>query len=231
MRHAFFALIILGFFYAQAQEDFLVTVKKDTIYGQIDFRQSTFYDEIEVKSDDGKKTFKAYQIELAIRKGEIYKPVSYGNKKAIGKLIKEGRLSQYLFRSDGENAFINEVLVKSDNETLLVSNIGFKKRLIKFLSDCEELSSKISNKELGASDLDKIINIYNNDCEEEVKKIDIAKKDFSQITELADLLKDITGKLNAGEQIPSYMVEALERHSNTNVNLKIKELLEHVKNQ
>ncbi len=160
----FFILIGMNMRLTQAQEDFVVTNKKDTIKGKVGFTQRSFYDIVDVRNDGGKQTFKAYQIIYASKDGSQYHPITFNNRRVIGKVINAGHLSHYLVMEEGSNRFENAILLKEDGSALQISYVGFRKRLMEFLKSCPAVVDKIKSKELAASDLEKILSSYNSEC-------------------------------------------------------------------
>lgn len=222
------ALLILSS--VQAQGDYLVTLNNDTLYGKIGFIQNRFYDEVILENDKKKETFKSFQIVTAFVDEANYEPLTFNNKKVIGRCLVKGRISHYQVVGETGNTFSTGLLVKSDNEQLIVSNIGFRKLLSAFVSDCNDLSKRITNKELRSSDLNKIIEIYNNDCDEQ--RADGPETNTNiELSEFAQLILDITSKMEKGEKIPNYMVEALKNSDFNAIELKAQKLLEEIQSK
>ena len=180
-----------------SQESYLITLKNEKIYGNIGFTRNNFYDEIQIKNDDGRRTYKAYQIESANVDGDLYEPITYNNRKVIGKVITKGKLNRYLVMSEGSNGFNTEILFKDSEKSLLVSNLGFRKRLIDFLKDCPSLSQKIENKEIPVSNLERITKEYNQNCgRENTRPLIMASKtqEETNLVDFAQLILDINNK-------------------------------------
>ena len=220
---------------AIAQEDFVVTLENDSIKGKVGFTRRSYYDEVEVRNDDGKQTFKAYQIISADKDGTKYFPITYKNRRTIGKVVTKGGLSHYLVMAEGINGFGNAILVREDGAVLQVSNIGFKKRLIEFLRSCPIVAEKIENKEIPASDLDTILPLYNSECSnippaQEVA--DIQKTaESNQLSDFAQLIIDIQSKIDAGEKVPSYMIDALKSTDSSAIQEDLQALIKKLESQ
>ncbi|MEQ8905935.1 hypothetical protein [Ekhidna sp.] len=209
---------------SRAQSDFLVTLERDTIYGQISFTQERYYDEVVIRTQSGKENFKAYQIISATLTGDIYQPITFNNKKIIGKLLNKGFLSHYAIKQDGGNTFDTNVLIKVGGETLIVPNIGFRKKVAEFVGDCETLSNRILDKEFGVTDLGQIVQEYNQGCQNEYEN-------YRDLIDLSNLILEITSKLEKNENIPGHMIESLKEASKKSINIQVLSLLESIKSK
>ncbi|WP_436515436.1 hypothetical protein [Ekhidna sp. To15] len=160
MKYFVTALLIGSSILVKAQEDFLVTLKGDSTFGEITIFQSTFYDEVQVKSKKSKELFKAFQIQSVMMNGERFEPINHNNKRIMALLISKGYLSLYAVRPEDSKSYRERVLYK-DEKSFLIPNISFRKKIVAFLDDCPTLTDRIKGKELGLSNIDEIINIYN----------------------------------------------------------------------
>ena len=220
----------LGF----AQDDFLVTLEKDTIRGKLGFLRKSYYDAVELKNEDGKRTFKSYQIQSAYSRGETYIPITFKNRRVIGKLIEQGNLSHYQIMTEETNGFGSGVLIKEDGSFLQISTLGLRKRLIEFINSCPTLVDKIENKEISASNLSEVISFYNGECtssstssEEVIQE----SNDANQLKEFAQLIIDIQKKMDAGETVPSYMINALKSTDVQSMHEDLKDLIKKLESQ
>ncbi len=224
---AFFIVISVSVF---AQQDILITLEGDTLEGKVSFFRKSYYDQVELKNEEGKEVYKSYQITSARKDDISYFPIVYNNRRVIGKLISKGALSHYMVMSEDVNGFGTEILVKEDDTHLVVSNIGFRKRLLEFINDCQVLIDKLESKEMSASDLSNVISIYNNSCAngegstpilEDIPEIE----ESSDLQEFAQLIIDIQKKIDAGEKVPSYLIEALKEVEPSSIQEDIKKLI------
>jgi hypothetical protein len=149
------------------------------------------------------------------------------------KLLKSGYLSLYAFQLENQVTYDGLLLRKKDGATLEVPNLGFKKLMSKYLSDCEQVSEKIDNGELNKKNLDKIIDEYNSCIEmrtsahekiisqnaEQSKKINSwdtleekvkNKPDFEGKTNALEMISDIKNKIRHEEKIPNFLLEGLK---------------------
>jgi len=210
---------------AFSQEDYLITLKGDSIAGKIEFTQGDFFDEVVIKTDDGKKKYKAFQLARIAKGGDFYEPVDYLQKKMVGKVVVKGPVSFYRVRSEGSFQFNSEIFSKQSGETLGISNIGFRKKTKAFFSDCPSLVEKLENGEFSSGKLEEIVTFYNSgNCvipEEEPKE-----SDNPSLADLADLIKDIENKIEKGEPVPSYMIQALEGFKEINLSSMVDAYIE-----
>lgn len=155
-------------------------------------------------------------------------------------LVKEGFLSLYRYStSNRTDDFGINVIQKFGSESLPIPGIiGFRNQMADYLSECRPLSKKIETKELKRKDLDLIVEEYNS-CiavqQSEKAKVSpqviktetkISSSDQSLINDFVTLLKysekvddkeavtemfsDLTTKINAGQKLPDYLVNALK---------------------
>ncbi|MEM6643700.1 MAG: hypothetical protein AAF616_12030 [Bacteroidota bacterium] len=205
-----------------AQEDYLITLKGDTIFGSITLYQNTYFDEALVKNEEGKERYKSYEILTISRPEEAFDPIAHKGKRVFGKQVIKGPLSLYLVKGEN-NQFSEEVLIREDGESSYVPTIGFKKVIASFLASCPALASKIEEKALSKPDLDKIIAEYNQ-CDKTATVSD-QEQPNDRIFEFAALLVDLESKIKTGEKIPIYMKSALEEYQGTDLNEMLSELL------
>lgn len=193
----------------------------------------------------GKETFKIYQVKrIEDENGDIYEPIQLNRYITFGRKVKEGFLSLYYYTDDGSTARFNQLaLVKADNSSIKVPGfMGFRKAMSDFLDDCPRVADKIDNKDLGKSDLYQIIDEYNAclDTKTEVilatetsktKEVTINEeltkqfetfretlKNSSAVNnkkEALDMFNDFADKLANGENIPSYLSNALKQAIST----------------
>lgn len=224
----FFTLLLIGTAtLVSGQNDYLINLKGDSIFGKIDIYRDTYYDGINVKTSEGKKVFKAFQIKEAKVDSDLYEPINYRNRKVIGKVLAKGRLSYYAVIPEDQVVFADRILYKEDQSFLLAS-ISFRKRIAEFVSDCDDLFQRIKNKELGYADIDEIVRIYNNDCME-TKVIANDVPDNTELISFAQLLLDITSKIDKDEEVPNYMIDALSKYSEMSLDDQVEELLKSLK--
>jgi len=163
MRIKFIALFLLIFLSYQARsQDYLVTLQRDTVTGDIDILLPDALSESIVINSAGEKTrYKAYQFITAYIDSSFYRPVKLGDKYRLMKVVKDGYLSLMLFRPDNSYEFGSQYLLKKTLEGLEISNIGFRKRVTEYLKECPELVAKIDEKVYKKADLLTIVDAFN----------------------------------------------------------------------
>lgn len=211
----------------KAQNGYLVTLEGDSIFGEVNFARATYYDEVKIKHQNGNKTYKALIVKCVVKDGEIYEPINYNNRRTIAKLLTKGTLSYYAIRPESKVQYTDRVLYK-DGEALPLSSIGFRGNAINFLSDCQTLKFKLEERELGFTDIDEIINIYNSSCGKD-EETPVIVTDYKRLIDFSQLLFDITTKLENGENVPDYMIDALDNYSDISIDSEVKGLLVELK--
>lgn len=222
------------------QNDYVITTQRDTVKGTVQILlPAERYEEITIETENDSRRLKAFQL-LELRKDSlIYKSVKLGEVYRIMQLEKDGYLSLLSFRPDGNYAFGSKYLLKKSGEGIEVPTLLFKKLMADFLSDCDEVESKIKDKTYKRSDLEAIVTNYNECIQsqtvdlytaaKEVKtppvetlapgavsdKLQTIRKKLQTIRsgeapELTVLLNDVESKLKKGEKVPSYMLSALK---------------------
>ncbi|UII20213.1 hypothetical protein [Fulvivirga ligni] len=156
-------LLTLSFVAANAQEDHVITIHQDTLYGSIQILLPTPHsEEIILKTDDGKDRYKAYQFTEFTYEGDTYVPVKTSTKYAIMKVKKEGYLSLLSYRAENNYDFGNLYLLKKTGEGTELPTFLWKKVMTDFLSNCPEVTTKIEDKTYKRNDIEDIVDVYNN---------------------------------------------------------------------
>ncbi|MEP1035063.1 hypothetical protein [Ekhidna sp.] len=227
MKHVLSLLLISLTYFVEGQEGYLITLDGDSTVGEIKITQGMYYDEVKIKTNAGREMHKAFKLKSIMIDNEVYEPINYNKRKTIAKVLAKGDLSFYAVRLENNTQYTERVLYKNNN-ALVVSSIGFRGSVADFLDDCVILTLKIKGRELGYSDIDEIIDFYNNRCEPQA--IDPAiEADTKAIINFSQLLFDITSRLENGEDVPDYMIEALEKYSAVSLDAEIKNLLSTLK--
>lgn len=203
-------------------QDFVVTNKMDTIYGDISF--DSFSNDLSLKNKIDKYTLKPYQINSVHYKNDIYKPIVYNKTRVFAKAIINGDLNLYLIRPEKEYEFSIKILLKKNGDILEVSKIGFKKYVSDFLVECTDLSTKIKDGTYKLGNLNTIIEEYNTQC----STINSDPDSISELKDLYQLLSDIYSKLDQNEPIPPYLKKALKEYENQDLKRLIEKLLEKI---
>lgn len=231
MRHTVIGLFLLLIaFSTQAQEDWIVMLEGDTIFGKVDFMIKKPYemDEVVVKVNKKKQRFSPLEVSRLSKKGEAYVPLKIYRKYQFAQVVSEGYLSWYKFinpESPRLSEFSLSVLTKLDGSIVPLSNIGFMRYVSNYLDDCQPLEAKIENNEFKQKDLPEVIAFYNDWIEKNTSNIYNASPKPTKSTtaidavissasknetlgkdeELLDMLSDVQSKLKDGKTIPAYL--------------------------
>lgn len=218
-------------------QDYVVTLKNDTIHGKVVIsKYSDQIQQVTVKGEQKKSTFKVYQVKSISNRHGIYHTLRIRGQYQLALLIKEGYLSYYKYSGNPTSTsliFETPLLYKKTTEAIEVPNIGFKKQMKVFLSDCEATLQKFEADEYSRNDLEKVVDEYNqciairteqineqrivavkeSSMADEIDEISDAVSISSSIkdkVELLEMLADVQKKLKNGESIPSYLIGALK---------------------
>ena len=253
MRSSLYTILLFLVSQATNAQDWLVTTTADTLRGEIAIElPMERYEEITLKSADGKQRFKAYQVIEFVKDDQKYRTKKQAGVYKVMLVVSEGYLSQFRYRENQGYEFSSIYLVKTDGESMEVSNLTFKRSLSNFLEDCQTVVDGLENKKYKRSDLDKIIVDYNT-CINEKSSFIISTEDQKKMPEVtnhqgiaiingilkktndnADLnaiLNDIKSKLSKGESIPGYLTSALMEQTADLKDIKegVDQLLESIK--
>jgi hypothetical protein len=224
-----FVVFLLLSVATQAQNNFLVTSKLDTIFGKPRILSYDLIDRVQIEVNKKKETFTALQVLSVTIDSQVYKPIQYENKILLMKMLKSGYLSLYAFRIENQNSFDGRFLTKLDGTSMEVPNLSFKRFMENFLKDCSSIVSKIKNGDFSKKELDKIVDEYN-ECianankdkvlpSSEVNEKSVAittligkveAQDFTSKKDALDLLRDIQSRVNKNESIPNYLTDGLK---------------------
>lgn len=221
-------LFLVGFG-ASAQTDYLVTLKSDTVKGDLRILSYDQLDRIQA-SNNGKKTmYTALDVVIVSIKNNFFKPVQMDNTIRLMKVLKSGYLSLYAFRLPNQSTYDGRYLVKLNGDAREMPNIGFKKVMAVYLEDCGSLSEKLKNGDIGKSNMEEIVDEYNT-CltknkpapvvetvaqtqqTEAIKMLmnKIKEQDFSTRQDALDILADIESKVKRNERVSNYLIEGLQ---------------------
>lgn len=237
--------IILTFVASLATaQDYVLTLKGDTLKGQVKMFVNGFDKKVQVTQDNKKKlTFNILQVKLFTINEDHYRPVKYGETYLFMKILKQGYLSLYAFQLNGQLNYDGRYLLKLDGNGMELPNLGFKKHMTRFLSECPQVTNQIEEGKLGYSNVDTIIDQFNTCISSNTayvssqiitnstKPVDIPNAKLDQWTALEskikdsdlpekndalDMVKEIKNKLSKGEQVPKFLSEALKNTLKTN---------------
>lgn len=230
-------VLILIEFAALAQTDYLITLKSDTIKGDLRIMSYDQLDRVQVSNNGKKEMFTALHILTLNKSNEFYKPVQIDKSIKLMKIMKTGYLSLYSFRLDNQTTYDGRYLVKLNGEVMEMPNLGFKKIMASFLEDCSELSEKLKKGDLRKGDTDEIIDEYNVCLSKEKSGFTVVPQSVSTPQALAatnqkeaiqnlmnkikelnfatkedalDILRDIESKVNRNDTVSNYLIEGLQ---------------------
>lgn len=232
--HIFLMIIILLVYKCAGAQDFVVTSKSDTLYGEVKPLLYGVEKKVQLQQEGKKKVvFPIFQVRSFVYRGETYQPVKGPDGYTFMKLQKAGYLSLYTYQLPNQITFDGYYLLKMDGKGTEVPNISFKKAMEKFLSDCPSVAEKIDRGDLSKKDLNTIIDEYNacidnvtidhtkviadrteatrilgpwDTLEEKVK----AEADFEGKANALEMIAEIKGKVTRSEKVPNFLIEGLK---------------------
>lgn len=230
----FITLFLIGFS-ALAQTDYVVTLKSDTLRGNIRILSYDQLDRAQVSIKGKKELYTALQILIVSIGNEFYKPVQIDNTVRLMKILRTGYLSLYGFKPENQNNYDGRYLVKLDGSSMEMPNIGFKKIMASYLEDCTELSEQVKKGDFGKAKLEEIVDRYNAcvskdkpavaqpsiSAEEALIKTNrmnaiqnlkskINEQTFSTKEDALDILRDIESKVDRNENVSNYLLDGLQ---------------------
>ncbi|NBP70164.1 MAG: hypothetical protein EBU52_15640, partial [Cytophagia bacterium] len=215
-------------------QDYVLTAKGDTLKGEVKMFVNGVEKRVQVTQENKKKTtLNILQVKSFVLKKELYRTVKFGDTYVFMKLLKEGYLSLYSFQLNGQLTYDGRYLLKLDGKGIEVPNLGFKKNMTRFLSECNNVTSQIESGTYGYSDLDTIIDLFNqcinsntfaqtaatlnskktptvNLDQWEALETKIQASSINEKNDALEMVKEIKNKLIKGEQIPKFLSEALK---------------------
>lgn len=237
-------LILLFLTYQCASgQDVLVTTQGDTIAGEVKPMFYTVEKNVQIKTNDDKKTFGLLDVKSYRVGNEWFYPIKGPDGYTYMKLLKSGYLSLYAFRSENGNSFDNRYIRKADGDGMEVPNLGFKKQMSKFISECNDVSTLVDQGQYKRNDLEKIIDEYNACIEARTNKVkteiavheaadikvnalDELEKTISGMSEFEgrataiEMIGDIKTRITRGERIPNYLIEGLRNTLSSQASLQ-----------
>lgn len=218
MKNIFYFLLILFSSLTYSQTDYLITLKGDTIHGEISISSQKFYDLATVKTESGKREFKSFLVHAVSRDGLFLDPVSYENKQVFAQRLILGPVSLYLVKTEGSPDYNQAYLVKSTGKALVVPNISFRKITAEFFEDCDNIASRIESKELGKNEIEQIVTDYNKGCDPSIPANGLKLKNSNKLLKLYTIISSIEDKKNHGKPVPKDLINALEDYKTESLN-------------
>jgi hypothetical protein len=233
MRGVLLLLLFLSPVLLKGQGAYVISLKNDTLRGEVRILTYDLIDRIQIKSDKKKESFTAVQIRLVSLDGKKYVPVKIDKSIRMMEVITTGYLSLYGFRLANQMTYDGRFLSKRGGSSMEVPNLTFKKTMASFLEDCQDVAAKISSNRWGKKELDSIIYQYNACIEgkstrsepaseqpkgfETLRKIQqfkekVEKSDLESKKDALDLLNDLSQKVSKQETVPNYLTEGLKSY-------------------
>jgi hypothetical protein len=230
MKTILFFLVAVATFQLQAQDDYVVTLKKDTLRGTVRILSYDLMDRVSVKTKGKKTTLTGVEARLLFIDSVSYAPVQHDNSIRFMRIIRAGYLTLYGYRQQNQTNYDSRLLVKMNGEKLDLPNIGFKKILSDFLSDCNSTSQKIKNGEFERSKIEAIVDDYNTCVADQNKvaiftakptplieaigalRIKVERSSIDSRKDVLDLIADLDGKAKNNQTIPPYLSNGLKSY-------------------
>jgi hypothetical protein len=238
----FFGLIACLFIhdpsFVLAQNSYAIKLNGDTVKGSLQILGYEQIDRVQIKTDERKITLTALQVKSISRDNILYRPVRNDNTVRFMKVLINGYLTLYAFNLTVQDSWDGRFLTKKDGSGMEVPNLGFKKTLGNFLSDCGDIKNQIEEGTLGKRDLEKIVDSYNacmerkttalftkatpspatninnekNEKAEAVKNLitKVEAENFATNKDALDILKDIESKVSKNESVANYLIDGLK---------------------
>lgn len=234
-------VVALLFFAASYGQDYVVTLKSDTLRGEVRILSYDLLDRLQLAEGKKKTTYTALQVRSASIKNETYTPVKYDNAIRMMKVIRSGFLSLYSFRLANQVTYDGRLLIKMGSDAQEVPNIGFKRYVGNLVEDCPDVADRVKTGELDRNNIVELVDTYN-ECVVGIQErrmqsasqnvsnptIDFAEElrtrvnasDIATRNEVNDLLNSIIEKVRKKEPVPTYMKEGLKGYLSQNDDFK-----------
>lgn len=236
MKYQFIIIIFLLFSHlGYGQDDYVITTQGDTLKGKIQLLlPSGSHEEIIIETGDDKQKLKAYQLLQFEKDEKLYRSVKFNNIYKIMEVAEDGYLSLLYYRPDEQYSFGSGYLLKKSGEGIELPTLLFKKGLVDFLANCQQVVQKIEDKTFKKKDLSAIIAAYNQCIAGQTKEVykeskparqnaidnpaivkirdikqKLQQKDNDSAEDLLQLLNDMEQKLLKDDKVPGYMISAL----------------------
>lgn len=227
-------LFVIGYSTAFSQGDYLVTIKGDTLRGKVKYFNNSGVKYavsnakyLQLTPAEGRKT--THQILQTISfkmDGEIYHTIKIDQGYTFMKLIKAGYLSLYNYQLENQTTWDGRYFVKKDGALLDIPNLGFKKRVPRYLADCPDVVKKIESGELSRTNLSEIVDTYNTCVELKTNPKPVSSPVMEAWTNLAsavqalpafdkqqdtlEMIWEVQAKLTKKETIPSFLTTGIK---------------------
>lgn len=240
MKKSIYIILLIALSTQLKAQSTLITLRGDTLSGTFSLAKRGGNEFVDFVDEEGKKKkFKLFDVKRVISAdNEIIEPINIGDGEyTFGKLISEGYINLYSYRGPNSTLTFNEkIMIKLDGTSLPVPGaFGFKKSVSKFLSECPEVSQKVSSKKLGGDKLDQVLSEFNScisnkssgnstsriaipsviiteDLQTQIDDFNTLLKYSDNVEDkedVSDMFGDLTKKIAGKEKIPNYLKKAL----------------------
>lgn len=239
-----FSALLSFFTSANAQKQWIVTAKLDTIYGKVYLETGDQYkaDEARVKNGKEKTNYKSYHLRsVHLGEGEDYEVLKIDDRYQFVLVDVKGKyFAQYLYldpTATNTTNFTYKILVNWKGDEYKISNLTSRKKYAEFFEDCETVSAKIQSGKLKKKDLALIFAEYDA-CIDEMNsqvtstaKPAVPSEDMQSFIsdlksenlyqgDLSMMINDINQKLVNNQSIPQYLQQAVLEQLGDNEQLK-----------
>lgn len=213
-------------------QDYLLTTRGDTLRGELKLIGIGNERRFVIKSGSEKKSLPFMQVKGYQLKGVPYKLIKGPDGYTFMKPMKTGYLSLYSFQLKDQLTFDGLYLSKLDGTGIEVPNLSFKRTIRDYLKDCAEIVTKLDSGEYTKKNLVEIVEHYNRWIKENSvdhtkniqeqqkasKRLDvwlvleekIQAETFQEKTDVMDVIREIKNKINSGQKVPKYMLDAVK---------------------
>lgn len=227
-----FLLLAASMISVNAQNDYVVTLVRDTLHGNVGIHTDKLFDRVHIQGEDQKKKFLLANQVLAVSyKGEMYRPIKFLSKLMFMQVLQDGYLTLFGYRIENQVTYEGRLLVKRDGSLMEVPNISYKKLMVNFLNDCPTIAKEVNAGAWPKNQLTELIDNYNKCMENtsmgdllivkgDAKKIEAVIQFNKKIESLAfndkepvlELIDDIQQKVEANKSVPQYQLDALSNY-------------------
>jgi len=221
-------------------QDYIVTLKSDTIRGEVKILSYDLLDRVQVNINKKKSSYTALQIRRAWIRGEEFTPVKLDRSIRMMKVIRTGFLSLYAFRAPGQGTYDTRIIQKLGRDAMEVPNLGFKKYVGDLVADCPLVAEKVGSGDFDRNNMEQMIDDYNacilasntrriQEADRQSSpvgelidqmKTKVSASELSNKNEVNDLLNSILDRYKKKEAVPAYMKDGLKGYLDSNEILK-----------
>jgi hypothetical protein len=232
IRFTSLSLVLLSVQLCVGQSDYAILTNGDTLRGEMKLIIFENLDRLQINVDGKKANYTSLQVKSYRKEGKRYESVKYSNTYRFMRVIKSGYLSLFAFNTTLSPTWDGLYLKKMDDTGREVPNLGFRKILSNYLSDCPTIQSKIQKGEIRKSELNDIVDLYNNCIEAKTapvtntitkaptEKINLVQsvidnvnaEEFLTKKDALEVLNEVKSKVAKGETIPNFLFESLKSY-------------------